>query len=96
MPRQQEQTRLFPCANVVSLQEARPAAAALSAWLPVSPCGWGATTHLPWMSSDWNILETTQQRQREGEERGTERQVTTECMFWLVILCTPRQDLTGY
>lgn len=32
---------------------------------------------------------------RSRERRGTERHVTSERMFWLVMLCTPGQDLTG-
>lgn len=79
MPSQQKQTRLFPCANAVSLQEARPAAAALSARLPVSPRGSGATMHLPRMSSRCNILDTTHwpteteggRREGDGETRGS-------------------------
>ncbi len=75
MPSQLKQTRLFPCANVVSLQEARPAAVALSVRFPVSTHGCRATMHLPRMSSRCNILDTTHwPTETEGGRREGDRE----------------------
>lgn len=93
---QQKQSRLFPCACIASVQEARPAAAALRARFPVSPRGGGATTHLPQMSSHRSILDTarwlTDTEGRRGEERRGHGDA--ESVLWRIMSCARRPELT--